>query len=1109
MSWTDAASHLVVQIDFVGVPAASVRRFILLLVVPGALVRCLVRAEPDVRRGRRVCMLGVDVEVRPGVLVHRLLVETFAKGCGSVLRALRGGGAVDLAGLMRVGVRVVVVASAASPSAAVEVAVEPAASAIVEAAIVEAAVAAAATTFGECWNCCWCWFGGLGGRDEFESAWNGVGFACIGGAACDFAVLPKEVNPREERSSSAMAPRRGGDCRTAVARARRRVSIGCGVVVGMNSPREMSLPHGPETRKRTADAMLLKNIDLSFYPSLPLNYKFSADGQLCIPAAQGTYILSNSILNPDLVSNPPVPSKFRPGDENKIDYRAAENKPGWRGYRGDSDDDDPSDSGNDESEIGDEAQIEADVEDDKARPEFQFHWQKLEVLDDEKQDDVMNGAVIFQLEQTFKEGYARQMEWSPLGAGRYKRCSLAILTTSRQVLIYQPATVVGRGLKLSMKLLDRLLDQDVPGDEEVEVTWDKLPRVLEICWSHLCTFPTQRWGVPVLTMVDEHNALRFVKIVGDEVETLLETTFDLPENARILGMCWSPWLIVSPVEGISFLTFNSGAGIYLQQMAMANSDSGVALSCVGEPSVISDGMVPGYEPHAALWYNRSYNLPGQPPEVLLAVIQHDGVEVLGVSLDHKRALAVRRRAKIELELPARPTGFTFSDPLWANYLDLNISSANGGLAILKIDLADLSQSIVYKAITPTFKGPQVIRNDPAIPHPDPSKRDWIDILNEKRDSFITEWKIMHASCHVYGMAYSPLGGILTVCYRLKPEGVLEYPIKERERCTLSWDLCRTWSDMFDSSRAEGSVKPFTLFGVCAEAFVSDLRFLVDPDEAEESFGKMEEVIAKGTVESDVASDDAEKPHCFAGVSTAELAGRVALSLFNTKEAVLLRARNLLGLLKAGKIAPKKPGVLTAQRGITQLILRTVLEVPIADSPLFASRQSVLTMRLLARLGVVAFYRDTRIMRLSIMAVDALDSVFGLDVAAERDIIEERNAILRDPGNLDLLASMTKAVVGALESCSICGFAIPFDDLMSARCESGHIFRRCAVSFTAITDANARVCGLCSREYITLRMVEADGGGEMTLFGMLYEAVDSCVFCGGGFYDKAAWGRAES
>ncbi|EWC46109.1 hypothetical protein DRE_04683 [Drechslerella stenobrocha 248] len=855
--------------------------------------------------------------------------------------------------------------------------------------------------------------------------------------------------------------------------------------------------------------MLLKNIDLNFYPSLPLNYKFSADGQLCIPAGQITYILSNSVLNPDLVSNPPVPSKFRPGDENKIDYRASENRPDVKGDAADSDDDDEDDAsengtyGNGANGGRSTIEAEADVEDDTARPEFQFHWQKLELLDDDRQDDVMKGGVTFQLDQTFKEGFARQMEWSPLGAGKHRRCVMSAICIR--------TSVVGRGLKLHMKLLDRLLDQDVPADEAVEIKWDSLPR--EICWSQPCTFHTQRWGIPVLTMVDDTNELRFVKVIDDEVETLLTTRLELPEGARIVNMCWSPWFVVSPVEGVSFFTFRSGGGVYLQKMILTIHDGEPRLECSGSLVIISTGMSPGYEPHVALWHDRVYNLPDQPPETLLAVVQHDGLELFGVTLDREKDLRVCRQAKVELELPARLSGYTFSDPLWANYLDLNICSTNGGLAIFKIDLADISQSIVYKAAVPTFKGRQMIHNDPSVPHPNPWKRDWIDILDEKREAFIQEWRIVQASCHVYGMTYSPVGGILAICYRLKPEGVLEYPIKERERCTLSWELCRSWMDMFDSSRAMGSAKPFTLFGICGEAFAGDIRFLVDPEEAEESFGKMEEVIAQGMTEPEIPQKGEEQVYLLAGVPAPELAGRLGLALFNSSDSVLLRARNLLGLLRTNKLAPKKPGVLTAQTGITKLLLQNVLEVPVvATSPLFAGRQSILTIRLLARLGIVAFYRTQRVMQLAVAVVDALEREFMADVSAERAAISQRERVLQDPGNLDLLMKMDRGIGGpALESCSTCGSPVPFDDLMSGRCGNGHLFRRCAATFVVVVGGDARVCGLCGREYVSKGMVEADeaAAGGRTLFGVLFEAVDTCVFCGGGFYDRTSWRHADS
>src|SRR5579871_3977214 len=137
--------------------------------------------------------------------------------------------------------------------------------------------------------------------------------------------------------------------------------------------------------------MFLNNIDLNFYPSLKLNYKFSADGQLCIPAGPIIYILSNSILNPDLVSAPPVPSKFKPGDESKVDFRTVENRPDGKRNVGkakrrsvEDSESEEEESGSDED--GEERKGEEDEQEEKARPEFQWHYQKLELLEEKEED---------------------------------------------------------------------------------------------------------------------------------------------------------------------------------------------------------------------------------------------------------------------------------------------------------------------------------------------------------------------------------------------------------------------------------------------------------------------------------------------------------------------------------------------------------------------------------------------------------------------------------------------------------------------------------------------------------------------------------------------------
>ncbi|KAK6518587.1 hypothetical protein TWF506_005722 [Arthrobotrys conoides] len=629
-------------------------------------------------------------------------------------------------------------------------------------------------------------------------------------------------------------------------------------------------------------------------------------------------------------------------------------------------------------------------------------------------------------------------------------------------------------------------------------------------------------------MVDENNELTFVKIIDQDVELLLKITPKLPEGSRIVNLCWSPWIIMSPGEGIAFFSFITKDGIFLLKMVLSRVDGKPILSCDGEPMFLRQAVLPGYEPHAILWYERGYNIPEQAPEALLAAIQHDGVELFGITLDADKYLHLQRQFKVYLDLPACLAGYTFSDPIWKNYLDLNICSTNGGLAIFRVDLSDLTKSILLKASTPTFYGRTLVQNDNKLPQPNNPKPDFIDILDEKRESFIEDWKIMQASCQVYGMAYCRLGGILSVCYRLKPEGVLEYPIKERERCTLSWQLCRDWTEMFDPSQADGSVKPFTIHGVPGEAFVSDIRFLVDPEDAEDSFNRIEGVFAKGTTVNEKtlpAPTEKSKTYGFQGVKPPDLVDQIAHCLFNSSEATLNRGRNLVGLLKANRVAPKKPGVLTAQTGTTKLILGAVLEIPVLTGSQLRTPKSRLIRWITACLAIMGFYRDERIFKLAIQTLKDLEYRFALDIEMEKRLIAEREKVLANPGDLDLLDKMTKEIVriGAMEKCNICCSPVLLNDLMNGRCGNGHLFKRCALTFVLITDPNPRVCGICKREYISRKMVDEDdkiliptdrrGGklihdnvSEPTLFRILLEAVDTCVFCGGTFYDKEEFNK---
>lgn len=80
----------------------------------------------------------------------------------------------------------------------------------------------------------------------------------------------------------------------------------------------------------------------------------------------------------------------------------------------------------------------------------------------------------------------------------------------------------------------------------------------------------------------------------------------------------------------------------------------------------------------------------------------------------------------------------------------------------------------------------------------------------------------------------------------------------------------------------------------------------------------------------------------------------------------------------------------------------------------------------------------------------------------------------------------------VETCDICDAPIGWDSAVSACCASGHVFRRCGITFLALQDPGSKECGRCGTEYV------GGEGEEGSLLRVLLETFDTCVYCGGKF-----------
>ncbi|KAF2218543.1 transcription factor IIIC subunit delta N-term-domain-containing protein [Elsinoe ampelina] len=108
----------------------------------------------------------------------------------------------------------------------------------------------------------------------------------------------------------------------------------------------------------------------------------------------------------------------------------------------------------------------------------------------------------------------------------------------------------------------------------------------------------------------------------------------------------------------------------------------------------------------------------------------------------------------------------------------------------------------------------------------------------------------------------------------------------------------------------------------------------------------------------------------------------------------------------------------------------------------------------------------------------------------------------------------------VETCHICNAGIPFESLMWSRCNKGHEFARCGISFLSLqATGDSKSCCICGMQYLNEHKIDDLRKGSITnghamedepmqgadgvrlsepLIRVLFAACDTCIYCGGKF-----------
>lgn len=427
---------------------------------------------------------------------------------------------------------------------------------------------------------------------------------------------------------------------------------------------------------------------------------------------------------------------------------------------------------------------------------------------------------------------------------------------------------------------------------------------------------------------------------------------------------------------------------------------------------------------------------------------------------------------------------------------------------------------------------------------------WTNMISDRRLDFMAENDLFGCECRVYGIAVSPLGGIIAVAYSLHPNDTLEYITASKEMTRVMFGTHEALEGVlqrrgFIAEPPSNQPRVPTPMEISGEAFLLDMQ----------CFGGR-----YGKVVGDVWRS--LESACFAerkwdledtSIRSHEVRDSLVCSILAKRQLNALRymccleilPRNLspanLRLSLIGPPPRENPEIIAH-------IISNVLAAP-RDGPTARSRLSIRIIYSLACIGILGLYdfryvvelaRDAFVWlsRLKEMPGGGADTMskdmnISMDVKTELAISERRISDLEvieqgwdDGSGLQEIRDKDKGFTSRLEKCTLCGEGMTWSDLRMAECSQGHRFPRCALTFLPMRDPTlTKECMVCARPALAERVLVDDEGemkkqqqkarrggggagsdnglGSSTLARSVLTGLDVCVHCGGRYWAKGS------
>lgn len=410
---------------------------------------------------------------------------------------------------------------------------------------------------------------------------------------------------------------------------------------------------------------------------------------------------------------------------------------------------------------------------------------------------------------------------------------------------------------------------------------------------------------------------------------------------------------------------------------------------------------------------------------------------------------------------------------------------------------------------------------------------WSNVISERKQDFMVEHELSTANCRVYGIAPSPLGGVIAAACSFHPDDSLEYITAAKESTRIVFGTHEGSGGIWEARgfiaetqlASEKVPNPLTR---AAEALLLEVETL--GERREQVVDSIKRSLSTAHFEGsglglDGISVSSDRPE---DSLSANILLAPSLNALRYSICLDIIPGNGYPGLSVGVLPPRENAEIIAH--IINSILRAPRDKIAAESML--SKRMVYSVACIGILGLYNFRPVLEAARGALSWLSGVDETFtdeagdtersDVDVTAELQIVERRIADLDviergddDGSGLVEIRAKDKGFTSKFEKCTLCGGGMVWTDLRLSECTQGHRFSRCALTFLPIKEPRlTKECTICSRTVLGDAVLDDDEMdmenrdvrlevGEKTLARTVLEGLDVCAHCGGRYWAKGS------